>query len=317
ALRKGVQIVIGTPGRVMDHMRRRTLSLDAVQLVVLDEADEMLDMGFIDDIETILRGIPRRRQMILFSATMPQDILELAREFQRDPVFVKVTHHQLTVPGIEQFYYEVQERNKPELLSRIIDLKGLTSSLVFCNTKRKVDELVRSFQARGYSVEGLHGDMSQAQRERVMGRFRAGEIEILVATDVAARGIDVEGIEAVFNYDVPQDEEYDVHRIGRTGRAGRAGRAYTFVSGREMQKLREIQRFTGTKIHQQPIPSPVDVEEARANLLLDRVQEVLEADDLGRYVQLVERLLRKDYTSLDVAAALLKMRMAQEDTGGR
>ncbi|MDD1678485.1 MAG: DEAD/DEAH box helicase [Methanomicrobiales archaeon] len=312
ALRQGVHIVIGTPGRVMDHMRRRTLSLAAVNLVVLDEADVMLDMGFRDDIETILRGIPKTRQIILFSATMPQEILELAKRYQKDPLVLKVVHRQLTVPVIEQVYFEVQERMKPELLSRIIDLNHLRSSLVFCNTKRRVDELVNLFQARGYSVEGLHGDMNQPQRERVLEKFRRGEIEVLIATDVAARGIDVEGIEAVFNYDVPQDEEYYVHRIGRTGRAGRPGSAYTFVSGRDMQKMREIQRYTGARIAQRPVPSPVEVEEARAGIFLDRVREILEAGDLGRYIQLVEQLLREDYTSLDVAAALLKMNMMGE-----
>jgi ATP-dependent RNA helicase DeaD len=309
ALRQGVHIVIGTPGRVMDHMRRKTLSLAAVNLVVLDEADVMLDMGFRDDIETILRGIPRTRQTVLFSATMPPEILELAKRYQNDPQILKVVHRQLTVPVIDQVYFEVQERMKPELLSRLIDLNHLKSSLVFCNTKRRVDELVNIFQARGYSVEGLHGDMNQSQRERVLEKFRRGEIEILIATDVAARGIDVEGIEAVFNYDVPQDEEYYVHRIGRTGRAGRAGRAFTFVSGRDVQKMREIQRYTGARIQQRPVPSPVEVEEARAGIYLDRVREVLEAGNLGQYIRLVEQLLGEDYTSLDVAAALLKMNM--------
>jgi ATP-dependent RNA helicase DeaD len=309
ALRQGVHIVIGTPGRVMDHMRRKTLSLAAVNLVVLDEADVMLDMGFRDDIETILRGIPRTRQTVLFSATMPPEILELAKRYQNDPQILKVVHRQLTVPVIDQVYFEVQERMKPEILSRLIDLNHLKSSLVFCNTKRRVDELVNIFQARGYSVEGLHGDMNQSQRERVLEKFRRGEIEILIATDVAARGIDVEGIEAVFNYDVPQDEEYYVHRIGRTGRAGRAGRAFTFVSGRDVQKMREIQRYTGARIQQRPVPSPVEVEEARAGIYLDRVREVLEAGNLGQYIRLVEQLLGEDYTSLDVAAALLKMNM--------
>jgi Superfamily II DNA and RNA helicases len=314
ALRQGVQIVIGTPGRVMDHMRRRTLSLGAVGLVVLDEADVMLDMGFRDDIETILRGIPRTRQTILFSATMPPEILDMAKRYQKDPMILKVVHRQLTVPAIEQVYFEVQERMKPELLSRIIDLNHLKSSLVFCNTKRRVDDLANTFQARGYSVEGLHGDMNQPQRERVLRKFRNGEIEILIATDVAARGIDVEGIEAVFNYDVPQDEEYYVHRIGRTGRAGKAGLAFTFVSGRDVQKMREIQRYTGTRIIQRPVPSPVEVEEARAGIFLDRVREVLEAGDLGRYIRLVESLLHEDYTSLDVAAALLKMNMVGDSS---
>ena len=316
-LKQGAQIIIGTPGRVMDHMRRKTLSLNSVRFVVLDEADEMLDMGFRDDIELIIRDIPHQRQTVLFSATMPQEILTLTKKFQRNPMEVKVIHRQLTVPGIEQVYFEIQERMKPELLSRLIDLKGLKSSLVFCNTKRRVDELINTFQARGYSVEGLHGDMNQVQRERVMGKFRRKEIEVLVATDVAARGIDVEGIDAVFNYDVPQDEEYYVHRIGRTGRVGRAGRAFTFVTGRELRKLRDIQQFIGTKIIQQPFPSPMEVEEARMNIIIDRINEVLEAGDLERYVHLVEQFLRQDYTSLDIAAALMKMVMATEAFASR
>ena len=314
ALRQGVHIIIGTPGRVMDHMRRRTLSLAAVRLVILDEADEMLDMGFRDDIETILRGIPRQRQMVLFSATMPQGILDITKRFQNNPVMVKVTHRQMVVPGIDQCYLEVPERMKLDLLTRLIDLNNFTSSLVFCNTKRKVDDLVNAIQVRGYSVEGLHGDMSQGQREKVMGTFRKGGIEILVATDVAARGIDVEGIEAVFNYDVPQDEEYYVHRIGRTGRMGRSGRAFTFVSGRDMQKMRDIQRYTGATITLQPLPSMNDVEEARENLIVKRIKEVLEAGDLENYSKIIERLLRKDYTSLDVAAAVLKLMMLDEAT---
>lgn len=312
ALRQGVHIIIGTPGRVMDHMRRRTLSLAAVRLVILDEADEMLDMGFRDDIETILKGIPRQRQMVLFSATMPQGILDITKRFQKNPEMVKVTHRQMVVPGIEQFYLEVPERMKLELLTRLIDQNNFTSSLIFCNTKRKVDDLVNAIQVRGYSVEGLHGDMSQSQREKVMGSFRKGEIEILVATDVAARGIDVEGIEAVFNYDVPQDEEYYVHRIGRTGRMGRSGRAFTFVSGKDVQKMRDIQRYTQATIALQTLPSLIDVDEARENLLMNRIREVLEAGNLENYVVIVERLLRKDYTSLDVAAASLKILMGKE-----
>lgn len=312
ALRQGVHIIIGTPGRVMDHMRRRTLSLAAVRLVILDEADEMLDMGFRDDIETILKVIPRQRQVVLFSATMPQGILDITKRFQKNPEMVKVTHRQMVVPGIEQFYLEVPERMKLELLTRLIDQNNFTSSLIFCNTKRKVDDLVNAIQVRGYSVEGLHGDMSQSQREKVMGSFRKGEIEILVATDVAARGIDVEGIEAVFNYDVPQDEEYYVHRIGRTGRMGRSGRAFTFVSGKDVQKMRDIQRYTQATIVLQTLPSMIDVDEARENLLMNRIREVLEAGNLENYVVIVERLLRKDYTSLDVAAAALKILMGKE-----
>jgi ATP-dependent RNA helicase DeaD len=312
ALQRGVHIVIGTPGRVMDHMRRRTLSLGQIRMVVLDEADEMLDMGFRDDIETILADVPKKRQTVLFSATMSQEILDLAKRYLQKPMMVKVVHRQLTVPSTEQVYFEVHEGMKLELLSRLIDIHDLQLSLVFCNTKRKVDEVVSQLKARGYPAEGLHGDMNQAQRERVMGRFRTGGIEILVATDVAARGIDVENIEAVFNYDVPQDEEYYVHRIGRTGRAGKAGKAFTFVSGREIYKLRDIQRYANVRIAQQKLPSVADVAESRENQVLDRVREVLQEDDLGRYAQMVERLLREDHTSLDVAAALLKMRLSAE-----
>jgi len=312
ALRKGVHVVIGTPGRIMDHMRRRTLTLSTVSVVVLDEADEMLDMGFRDDIETIVRDVPKSRQMVLFSATIPREILELAGKYLHRPVTVKVVHRQLTVPGVEQVSYEVREGSKLDLLSRLIDMYNLRLSLVFCNTKRKVDELTLQLQRRGYGAEALHGDLTQGQRDRVMAKFRSGAIEILVATDVAARGIDVEDIEAVFNYDVPQDEEYYVHRIGRTGRAGKGGRAFTFVSGSEMYKLREIQRYANISIAPRPLPSATDAEEMRITLLLNNVKEAADAGGLETYSHLVERILRQDYTSLDVAAALLKMLLEKE-----
>ena len=312
-LKKGVQIIIGTPGRVMDHLERRTLKMDGVKMVILDEADEMLDMGFRDDIETILKQVPKQRQTVLFSATMPRAILELTKRYQTNPQMIKLVHHkEMTIPKIEQFYFEVREQAKAEVFSRLIDTYNLKLSLVFCNTKRRVDELVETLQARGYLAEGLHGDMNQHQRDRVMGRFRKGAVEILVATDVAARGIDVEDIEAVFNYDVPQDEEYYIHRIGRTGRAGRAGRAFTFVVGRDVYKMKDIQKYTGAKIISQKVPTISDVEEVKTNLLLEKVKGAIDGGHLGKYINWVERMLGADYTSLDVAAALLKIAMDEK-----
>jgi Superfamily II DNA and RNA helicases len=313
ALKKGVQIVIGTPGRVMDHMKRRTLKTETVRMVVLDEADEMLDMGFIEDIENILKDTPSDRQTVLFSATMPQDILNLTKKYQKDPEYIKVVHKELTVPNIEQVYFEVKEKMKSEILSRLIDMYNPKLSLVFCNTKRKVDELTGQLQARGYSVEGLHGDMKQSQRDRVMDRFRKGVVDILVATDVAARGIDVDDVEAVFNYDVPQDEEYYVHRIGRTARAGRTGRALTLVVGREVYKLRDIQRYTKTKIALHEVPSVGDIEEIKINAFLDRVKQTIDEEHLTKYSAWVESLISQDYTSLDIASALLKMAVGKDD----
>ena len=307
ALKSGVHIVIGTPGRTIDHINRGTLKLNNVKTVVLDEADEMLNMGFIDDVETILRKVPEERQTLLFSATMPKPILDLTKRYQRNPEFIKVVHKQLTVPRVKQVYFELKESMKLEVLCRLIDMHNLKSSLVFCNTKRRVDEVVMHLQARGYVADSLHGDLTQQQRDRAMGKFRKNITEILVATDVAARGIDVEDIGAVFNYDLPQDEEYYVHRIGRTARAGKKGRAFTFVVGREIYKLREIQNYANIKIDRQATPSFADVEEARTTALIDKIKETVEEGKLERYIQMIEPLLKDDFTSLDIAASLLKM----------
>lgn len=312
ALKKGVQIIIGTPGRVMDHMRRHTLKLHNTKMVVLDEADEMLDMGFREDIEKILQDVPKKRQTLLFSATIPKPILELGERYLKNPQFVKVVYKELTVPNIEQYYFEVKRKNKVEALSRLIDFYNPNLALVFCNTKRRVDELTEQLQARGYSADGLHGDMSQPQRDRVMGKFKTGAIDILVATDVAARGLDVDDVDVVVNFDVPQNDEYYVHRIGRTGRAGRAGKAFTFVVGRDIYKLKDIQRYANTKIIRQGIPTLLDVEETRINLLLEKVKQVIEDGGLSKYTQMIERLTDEDYTSLDLAAALLKMSLGND-----
>lgn len=306
ALRKGTQVVIGTPGRVMDHMRRRTIKAETVQMMVLDEADEMLDMGFREDIETILVKIPEEHQTLLFSATLSPEILDITKRFQKNPEFIKIVRKELTVPNIEQYYFDVKEKTKLDALCRIIDVYNPKLAMVFCNTKKRVDDLVEMLQGRGYFAEGLHGDLKQAQRDKVMQKFRNGTIEILVATDVAARGIDVDDIDVVFNYDVPQDEEYYVHRIGRTGRAGKAGKAFTFCVGKEIYKLRDIMRYTKTKIQQQKLPTLSDVEEMKTNIYLEKIKGIIEEGHLTKYIHLVDRLMEEDYTSIDIAAALLK-----------
>lgn len=308
SLKSGTQIVIGTPGRVMDHMRRKTMKLDFVHTVVLDEADEMLNMGFCEDIEFVLSGVPEERQTVLFSATMPKPIMEITKKFQNNAKVIKVTKKELTVPNIEQYYYDVKPKKKEEVLSRLLDIYSPRLSVVFCNTKKQVDLLVNALLGRGYFAAGLHGDMKQEQRDRVMQGFRTGKTEILVATDVAARGIDVDEVEAVFNYDLPQDDEYYVHRIGRTGRAGREGRAFSFVSGKEVYKLKEIQRYCKTKIYAQKVPSLNDVANTKMENILDEVERVIEQEDLDMMINAIEeRVNNSEFTAMDMAAAFLKI----------
>ena len=308
SLKSGTQIVIGTPGRVMEHMRRKTMKLDFVHTVVLDEADEMLNMGFREDIEFVLSGVPEERQTVLFSATMPKPIMEITKKFQNNAKVIKVTKKELTVPNIEQYYYDVKPKKKEEVLSRLLDIYSPRLSVVFCNTKKQVDLLVNALLGRGYFAAGLHGDMKQEQRDRVMQGFRTGKTEILVATDVAARGIDVDEVEAVFNYDLPQDDEYYVHRIGRTGRAGREGRAFSFVSGKEVYKLKEIQRYCKTKIYAQKVPSLNDVANTKMENILDDVERVIEQEDLDMMINAIEeRVNNSEFTAMDMAAAFLKI----------
>jgi ATP-dependent RNA helicase DeaD len=288
--------------------------MENIKMVVLDEADEMLNMGFREDIETILKDVPKDRQTILFSATMSKEILKLTKKYQNNPELVKVVHKKLTVPSVEQYYLEVNNNIKLDVLSRLIDMHNPKLALVFCNTKRKVDELVGQMQSRGYSAEGLHGDMRQATRTRVMDAFRKGVVDILIATDVAARGIDVDDVEAVFNFDVPQDEEYYVHRIGRTGRVGRVGKAFTFVSGRkEIYSLKGIQKYTNTKIHPQQIPTAKDIEEVRIQDFKKEVKKVIKKEELRKYIEIVDQLMSEDVTSIDVAAAMIKMYVDKEE----
>ena len=313
-LKDGTQIIIGTPGRVMDHMRRKTVKFDQVHTVIMDEADEMLNMGFLEDMETILSQLPTERQTIMFSATMPPEIQKIAESFQKDPQVIRVVKKELTVPKVTQYYYEVKPRTKVEVMCRLLDLYAPKLSVAFCNTKKQVDELVDELQGRGYFAEGLHGDLKQIQRDRVMNSFRNGRTEILVATDVAARGIDVDDVEAVFNYDIPQDDEYYVHRIGRTGRAGRTGIAFSFVVGREVYKLRDIQRYCKTKIIPQAVPSLDDITEIKAEKILEQAGCLMNEMDLSPIVHILEKkLLEEDYTSLELAAALLRMHMGESN----
>ena len=308
SLKTGVQIIVGTPGRVMDHMRRKTVKFDNINMVILDEADEMLDMGFREDMETILTDTPQDRQTVMFSATMPKAIMDIARNFQKDAKVIKVVRKELTVSNIEQFYYEVSPKNKTEVLCRLIDIYNPRLSVVFCNTKRQVDELISELKGRGYFADGIHGDMKQQQRDRVMDDFRSGKVDILIATDVAARGIDVDDVDMVFNYDIPQDEEYYVHRIGRTGRAGRSGMALSFISGKEVYKLKDIERYCKTKILAKPVPSLDDVKNTKVDNMFEKIKQTIEEGGLTDMVNLVEEHVnQEEYTSMDMAAALLKM----------
>jgi ATP-dependent RNA helicase DeaD len=307
ALKRGVQAIVATPGRLMDHMRRGTADLSKVTMLVLDEADQMLDMGFIEDIEFVMSHLPDERLTALFSATMPEPILKLARSYMREPEILRLSQPKaLTVPEIEQIYYEVPFRRKMDALCRVLDAKRPERAIVFCATKRMVDEVIDGLQARGYVAEGLHGDMTQAAREKVLRAFRNGRTEVLVATDVAARGLDIPEVSHVVNFDIPPDPEYYVHRIGRTGRLGRAGEAITFVNPREMRQLKTIERVTGARIKRDEIPSVAEVAEREAEILEERLLEVLSTGRWGPFRALVEELA-DEHDPVDIAAAAMSM----------
>ncbi len=307
ALAAGVQIVIGTPGRVMDHMERGTLKLDGLKLVVLDEADRMLDMGFRDDIERILSAVPAERQLLFFSATMPRVIQDLIGRYSRDPAWIRIESHAQNAPQVDQVYYEVDRRSKLEVLTRLIDLNDFRYGLIFCSTKVMVDELDEQLHARGYATDRLHGDLSQMQRNRVMEKFRKRSFEFLVATDVAARGLDVDDLEVVFNFDLPNDAEDYTHRIGRTARAGKSGRAITFVSGREIYKLQSMVRFANLRIRREGVPSLDQVDEARASVFFEKLRGVLDAGQFEKHDRMIDRLLDQGYASTDICSALIQL----------
>lgn len=313
SLKGNIQIVVGTPGRVMDHMRRHTIKLGNIRTVILDEADEMLNMGFREDMENILSKIEQEHQTVLFSATMPPSIMEITGQFQKDPVLLKTVQKELTVPSIKQYYYEVRKENKKEVVARLLDYYNPKRTLIFCNTKKMVEELTEDLKGRGYFAEGLHGDLSQNMRDRVMVTFRSGAADILIATDVAARGIDVDEVEAVINFDVPQDIEYYVHRIGRTGRAGRSGRSFTLVCGKEIYKIRDIERVCKTKMKARTVPSGADIMGAKSEKVFHEVLVIMKEKDLTDLIHMVEnRMEEEDCTAIELCAAFLKLHMGEE-----
>ncbi|MFF2090395.1 DEAD/DEAH box helicase [Paenibacillus sp. NPDC058174] len=306
ALKKKPQIIIGTPGRLLDHINRKTIRLEDVRTVVLDEADEMLDMGFMEDIQSILKLVPEDRQTMLFSATMPPNIQKLAQQFLKNPEHVSVIPKQVTAPLIDQGYIEVHERQKFEALSRLLDMESPELAIIFGRTKRRVDELSEGLQKRGYSADGLHGDLSQNQRDNVMRKFRDGSIDVLVATDVAARGLDVSGVTHVINFDLPQDPESYVHRIGRTGRAGKEGTAWSFVTPRETDHLHFIEKVTRQRINRKPLPSLAEAIEGKQRVTAERILETVSNDESSEYKGIAIQLLDQ-YDSVHLLAAAIKL----------
>jgi ATP-dependent RNA helicase DeaD len=309
-LQSGVHIVVGTPGRIMDHLRRGTLSFDAVKYVVLDEADEMLRMGFIEDVEWILGQAPEGRQTALFSATIPEEVRRIADRYLENPVTVEIEHKTLTVPTVQQSYLIVTDPQKVEALAHILETQVDPGEavLIFARTKIGAAELAEKLLARGFAAEAMHGDMNQAQRENVVRRLRSGQLEIVTATDVAARGWDVERIGLVVNYDIPYDTESYVHRIGRTGRAGRSGKAVLFVTPRQKRMLRDIERYTGQRIEAVKVPTKADVAARRTALFKGRILKTLEEEDLELYLSLVEELaVESGFDMAEIAAASARL----------
>jgi ATP-dependent RNA helicase DeaD len=307
ALRRGIDVVVGTPGRVLDLIRRDELDLSHIKFLVIDEADEMLDMGFIDDIEEIVRNCNESRQTMLFSATMPNEIRKLASRYMKpDTKQISVVKNTMTVSTVEQFYYEIKQKDRFETLCRILDVDEPTTAIIFCKTKRGVDELTEAMQARGYNVEGMHGDLSQNQRINTLRKFKEGNLDFLVATDVAARGIDVEDVTHVINYDLPQDVESYVHRIGRTGRANKAGVAYTLVTAREYITLKQIEKATKGKIKRKEIPTVDDIFSAKYENIIGRVRGAIEKEDYKKFIPMAKEL-DDEFNLVDVAAALMNI----------
>ncbi|WP_412761354.1 DEAD/DEAH box helicase [Parageobacillus toebii] len=313
ALKKRPHIIVGTPGRIIDHINRKTLRLDNVHTVVLDEADEMLNMGFIDDIEAILSNVPEKRQTLLFSATMPEPIRRIAERFMNEPHIVKVKAREMTVPNIQQYYLEVQEKKKFDILTRLLDIQAPELAIVFGRTKRRVDELAEALNLRGYAAEGIHGDLSQAKRLSVLRKFKEGSIEILVATDVAARGLDISGVTHVYNFDIPQDPESYVHRIGRTGRAGKTGVAMTFVTPREIGQLHNIERTTKRKMERMKPPTLDEALEGQQRIAVEKLVATVESENLSFYKRAAEELL-EEHDSVSLVAACIKMLTKEPDT---
>nr|WP_028401272.1 DEAD/DEAH box helicase [Ectobacillus panaciterrae] len=315
ALKKHPHLIVGTPGRILDHINRKTIRLQNVETVVLDEADEMLNMGFIEDIEAILTDVPEDHQTLLFSATMPEPIRRIAERFMTEPKHIKVKAKEVTMPNIQQFYVEVQEKKKFDILTRLLDIQSPELAIIFGRTKRRVDELSEALTLRGYAAEGIHGDLSQAKRLSVLKKFKEGSIEVLVATDVAARGLDISGVTHVYNFDIPQDPESYVHRIGRTGRAGKTGLAMLFVTPREVGQLKNIERTTNRKIDRMQPPTLDEALEGQQRLIAEKLASIIESgDNLSYYKRMAEELLEEHESVTVVAAALKAMTKEPDDT---
>ncbi|EPE62959.1 DEAD-box ATP-dependent RNA helicase CshA [Exiguobacterium sp. S17] len=304
-LKKNPQIVVATPGRLMDHMKRKTIKLDEIQTVILDEADEMLNMGFVEDIEMILKGLPAERQTLLFSATMPPQIKKIAERFMKSPTIIKVKSKEMTVENINQQFLELRENQKFDTLCRLIDIDSPELSIIFARTKKRVDEVTEALIKRGYTADGLHGDLTQSKRDQVIRRFKNGTIDILVATDVAARGLDITGVTHVYNFDVPQDPESYVHRIGRTGRAGKTGTALTFITPREFGQVKSIERVTNKKMNRRHVPTIAEVLEGNQKQSAEDLIERVQAGDFKAYTQLATELL-EEYEAVELLAAALR-----------
>ncbi|MHC0039464.1 DEAD/DEAH box helicase [Pseudoneobacillus sp. C159] len=313
SLKKNPHIIVGTPGRVLDHINRKTMDLSKVHTVILDEADEMLNMGFIEDIEAILSQTPTERQTLLFSATMPAPIRKIAETFMKEPEVIRVKTKEMTVPLIDQYYLEVQERNKFDILTRLLDIQSPELAIIFGRTKRRVDELSDALNLRGYTAEGIHGDLSQAKRLSVLKKFKEGSIEILVATDVAARGLDISGVTHVYNFDIPQDPESYVHRIGRTGRAGKAGMAMTFITPREKSYLEVVERTTKRKMERMKPPSLDEALEGQQKAALDKILSAIEGNNLQYYKRMADQIL-EEHDASTVVSAVLKILTKEPDT---
>lgn len=312
-LKRGANIVVGTPGRVMDHIRRRTLKLEGLETIILDEADEMLNMGFREDIEEILQYVPEERQAILFSATMPPEIMAITENYQKSPVVIKTLSKSRTVEAIDQSYYAVSSGKKADALYVLWLYNAPKSSMVFCNTKKMVDELTEFLASKGVKAAGIHGDMKQLQRTTVMNSFKSGRISVLVATDVAARGIDVSGVDAVFNFDLPQDNEYYIHRIGRTGRAGKSGKAYTLVSGRkQVYAIKALAKYTKSEITEKQLPDKAEIIGSKLEAFAERIENYCQRDIVPETDRLFQLLSEKGISAVQIARALCSRKISKE-----